>query len=255
MSKNIDPETHLDRTLTFDTFISADCNRFARSAAIAVANGSGQLFNPLYIYGGSGRGKTHLLNATGNYAITKDPSLRIRYVTAGEFAEEFSKAKSQCRTTEFNRCYRELDMLLVDDIQMLSGEDDASEQFRRTFCTLLWANKSVVVTADVAPQRLDEFGSELLSRLEAGLAVDVKAPDSDTLISILRMHALNGSWRIPDGILSLIASSCETPTSMGRFMEQTRTSLLTMDDELGRMSESLEEIRSMARSIGKNPSK
>ena len=95
MCKNIDPETHLDRTLTFDTFISADCNRFARSAAIAVANGSGQLFNPLYIYGGSGRGKTHLLNATGNYATTKDPSLRIRYVTAGEFAEEFSKAKSQ----------------------------------------------------------------------------------------------------------------------------------------------------------------
>ncbi|WP_055428301.1 DnaA/Hda family protein [Bifidobacterium aesculapii] len=255
MSENIDPETHLDRTLTFDTFIPADCNRFARSAAIAVANGSGQLFNPLYIYGGSGRGKTHLLNATGNYAIVKDPSLRIRYVTAGEFTEEFSKAKSQWRTTEFNRCYRELDMLLVDDIQMLSGEDDASEQFRRTFCTPLWANKSVVVTAEVAPQRLDEFGSDLLSRLEAGLAVDVKAPDSDALISILRMHASNDSLRIPDGILRLIASSCEVPTSIDRFMEQTRTSLLTMDDELGRMSESLEEIRSMMRSIGKNPSK
>ena len=146
-------------------------------------------------------------------------------------------------------------MLLVDDIQMLSGEYDASEQFRRTFCTLLWANKSVVVTADVAPQRLDEFGSELLSRLEAGLAVDVKAPDSDTLISILRMYASNDILRIPDGILRLIASSCEVPTSIDRFMEQTRASLLTMDDELGRMSESLEEIRSMMRSIGKNPSK
>lgn len=254
MSGNIDSETHLDGALTFDAFVPGDCNRFARTAALAVADGSGQCFNPLYIYGGSGVGKTHLLHAIGNYAIARDPTLKVRYVVAGDFSEEFAEAQSQRRTAEFNHCYHDLDMLLVDDIQSLNGHDDASEQFRRTFCTLSWANKSIVVTSDVAPQRLGAFGTDLISRLQAGLAVDLKAPDRDTIVRILRMYAVRGGWRIPDGVFDLIGASCEAPTNMGRFMELTRTSLFEMKDRLRGMDDSLKEMGDAVKAIKWNSS-
>lgn len=250
MNGSIDSETHLDGTLTFDTFVPGDCNRFARTAALAVADGSGQCFNPLYIYGGSGVGKTHLLHAIGNYALAGNPTLKVRYVTAVDFSEDFIEAQSQQRTVEFNRRYRDLDLLLVDDIQSLIGEDDVSEQFRRTFCTLSWANKSIVVTSDVAPQRLGVLGADLVSRLQSGLAVDVKAPDCDTLVRILRMYATRGDWAIPDGVLELIGAACEAPTNMSRFMELTRTSLLKMGDQLRKMDDSLDEIRGTLRNVG-----
>ncbi|MBT1171861.1 ATP-binding protein [Bifidobacterium sp. MA2] len=255
MSGNIDSGTLLDGALTFDTFVPGDCNRFARTAALAVADDSGQCFNPLYIYGGSGVGKTHLLHAIGNYAIARNPTLKVRYVTAGDFSEEFVEAQSQRRTAEFSRCYRNLDILLVDDVQSLIGEDDALEQFRRTFCTLSWANKSIVVASDVAPWRLDVFGSDLVSRLQAGLAVDVKAPDRDTLVRILRMYAVRGGWKIPDGVFDLIGASCEVPTNMDRFMELTRTTLFEMKDRLRGMNDSLNEIRGALRNVGGGSSK
>ncbi|NMM99323.1 chromosomal replication initiator protein DnaA [Bifidobacterium olomucense] len=207
---NRDPETHLNKNFTFDSFVPGDSNRFARTVALAVAEGSGQDFNPLCIYGGSGLGKTHLLNAIGNYALVKDPSLKVRYVTSEEFTNEFIDAlqnpnQSQGQIAEFNRRYRQVDVLLIDDIQFLGGKEATLDQFFHTFNSLHQANKRIVIASDVAPKNLKGFEARLISRFESGLTVDVKPPDLETRIAILRMIAsMNGS-KIPNDVLDLIA--------------------------------------------------
>ncbi len=205
-----DPETHLNKNATFDTFVPGDSNRFARTVALAVAEGSGRDFNPLCIYGSSGLGKTHLLNAIGNYALVKDPKLKVKYVTSEEFTNEFIEAlqnpnQSQGQIAEFNRRYREVDVLLIDDIQFLGGKEATLEQFFHTFNSLYQANKRIVIASDVAPKNLKGFEARLISRFDAGLTVDVKPPDLETRIAILRMMSeMNGS-NIPNDVLDLIA--------------------------------------------------
>lgn len=207
---SLDPETHLNKNATFDTFVPGDSNRFARTVALAVAEGSGRDFNPLCIYGGSGLGKTHLLNAIGNYALVKDPTLKVRYVTSEEFTNEFIEAlqnpnQSQGQIAEFNRRYREVDVLLIDDIQFLGGKEATLEQFFHTFNSLYQANKRIVIASDVAPKNLKGFEARLISRFDAGLTVDVKPPDLETRIAILRMMSeMNGS-NVPNDVLDLIA--------------------------------------------------
>ncbi|PLS25736.1 chromosomal replication initiator protein DnaA [Bifidobacterium imperatoris] len=207
---NLDPETHLNKNFTFDSFVPGDSNRFARTVALAVAEGSGQDFNPLCIYGGSGLGKTHLLNAIGNYALVKDPNLKVRYVTSEEFTNEFIDAlqnpnQSQGQIAAFNRRYRQVDVLLIDDIQFLGGKEATLDQFFHTFNSLHQANKRIVIASDVAPKNLKGFEARLISRFESGLTVDVKPPDLETRIAILRMIAsMNGS-KIPSDVLDLIA--------------------------------------------------
>ncbi|KFI49536.1 chromosomal replication initiation protein [Bifidobacterium biavatii DSM 23969] len=205
-----DPQTHLNKNATFDTFVPGDSNRFARTVALAVAEGSGRDFNPLCIYGGSGLGKTHLLNAIGNYALVKDPTLKVRYVTSEEFTNEFIEAlsdtnKSQGQIAEFNRRYREVDVLLIDDIQFLGGKEATLEQFFHTFNALYQANKRIVIASDVAPKNLKGFEARLISRFESGLPVDVKPPDLETRIAILRMMASMNHTNIPNDVLDLIA--------------------------------------------------
>ena len=205
-----DPQTHLNKNATFDNFVPGESNRFARTVALAVAEGSGRDFNPLCIYGGSGLGKTHLLNAIGNYALAKDPSLKVRYVNSEEFTNEFIDAlqnstRSQGQIAEFNRRYREVDVLLIDDIQFLGGKDQTLEQFFHTFNALHQANKRIVIASDVAPKNLKGFEARLISRFDSGLTVDVKPPDLETRIAILRMMASNNHYSIPNDALDLIA--------------------------------------------------
>lgn len=205
-----DPETHLNKNATFDTFVPGDSNRFARTVALAVAEGSGKDFNPLCIYGGSGLGKTHLLNAIGNYALVKDSSLKVRYVTSEEFTNEFIEAlqtpnQSQGQIAAFNRRYREVDVLLIDDIQFLGGKEATLEQFFHTFNALYQAGKRIVIASDVAPKNLKGFEARLISRFESGLTVDVKPPDLETRIAILRMMASMNHSNIPNDVLDLIA--------------------------------------------------
>ncbi|WEV72423.1 chromosomal replication initiator protein DnaA [Bifidobacterium sp. ESL0790] len=205
-----DPETHLNKNATFDTFVPGDSNRFARTVALAVAEGSGKDFNPLCIYGGSGLGKTHLLNAIGNYALVKDRNLKVRYVTSEEFTNEFIEAlqnpnQSQGQIAAFNRRYRQVDVLLIDDIQFLGGKEATLEQFFHTFNALYQANKRIVIASDVAPKNLKGFASRLISRFESGLTVDVKPPDLETRIAILRMMASVNHSNIPNDVLDLIA--------------------------------------------------
>ena len=222
----LDPETHLNKNATFDTFVPGDSNRFARTVALAVAEGSGHDFNPLCIYGGSGLGKTHLLNAIGNYALVKDPNLKVRYVTSEEFTNEFIEAladtnQSSGQIKEFNRRYREVDVLLIDDIQFLSGKDATLEQFFHTFNTLHQANKRIVIASDVPPKDLQGFNERLISRFESGLTVDVKPPDLETRIAILRMIATMNGSNIPNDVFNLIA-------------EVAKYFYLTFDDIVGR---------------------
>lgn len=205
-----DPQTHLNKNATFDTFVPGDSNRFARTVALAVAEGSGRDFNPLCIYGGSGLGKTHLLNAIGNYALVKDPRLKVRYVNSEEFTNEFIEAlqnssQSQGQIAEFNRRYREVDVLLIDDIQFLGGKEATLEQFFHTFNALHQANKRIVIASDVAPKNLKGFESRLISRFDSGLTVDIKPPDLETRIAILRMMASMNHSNIPNDVLDLIA--------------------------------------------------
>ena len=207
---DLDPQTHLNKNATFDTFVPGDSNRFARTVALAVAEGSGRDFNPLCIYGGSGLGKTHLLNAIGNYALVKDPALKVRYVTSEEFTNEFIEAlqnpnQSQGQIAEFNRRYREVDVLLIDDIQFLGGKEATLEQFFHTFNSLYQASKRIVIASDVAPKNLRGFEARLISRFESGLTVDVKPPDLETRIAILRMIASMNQTVIPNDVLDLIA--------------------------------------------------
>ncbi|RSX54536.1 chromosomal replication initiator protein DnaA [Bifidobacterium dolichotidis] len=209
----LDPDTHLNKNATFDNFVPGDSNQFARTVALAVAEGSGRDYNPLCIYGGSGLGKTHLLNAIGNYALVKDPSLKVRYVTTEEFTNEFiesirpegSDAKPM---SEFNHRYRSVDVLLIDDIQFLSGKSQTMEQFFHTFNTLQQANKRIVIASDVAPKKLKDFEDRLISRFESGLVVDVKPPKLETRIAILRMMAETNGVTVPRDVLDMIAEHC-----------------------------------------------
>ena len=188
----MDPETHLNKNATFDTFVPGDSNRFARTVALAVAEGSGQDFNPLCIYGGSGLGKTHLLNAIGNYALVKDPTLKVRYVTSEEF------------TNEFNRRYRQVDVLLIDDIQFLGGKEATLEQFFHTFNSLYQASKRIVIASDVAPKNLKGFAQPLITRLQSGIVVSLNAPSLETRTAILRMTATMHGYDIPAEAIDLL---------------------------------------------------
>ena len=205
----LDPETHLNKNATFDTFVPGDSNRFARTVALAVAEGSGQDFNPLCIYGGSGLGKTHLLNAIGNYALVKDPTLKVRYVTSEEFTNEFIDAlqnpsQSQGRIAEFNRRYRQVDVLLIDDIQFLGGKEATLEQFFHTFNSLYQAGKRIVIASDVAPKNLKGFQQPLIARLQSGIVVGLNAPSLETRTAILRMTATMHGYDIPAETIDLL---------------------------------------------------
>ncbi|PJM74502.1 chromosomal replication initiator protein DnaA [Bifidobacterium simiarum] len=225
-----DEETHLNRNATFGTFVPGDSNRFARQVALAVAEAPGRAFNPLCIYGGSGLGKTHLLNAIGNYALSEDPSLKVRYVNSEEFTNEFieslqGEAQANGLIAEFNRRYREVDVLLIDDIQFLGGKEATLEQFFHTFNALHDANKQIVIASDVAPKNLKGFEARLISRFDSGLSVDVKPPDRETRVAILRMKAEIGGLNIPNDVLDLIA---EQVTDNIRELEGALTRVTAM---------------------------
>lgn len=207
-----DEKSHLNKDATFDNFVPGESNRFARAAAFAVSEAPGNSYNPLFIYGGSGLGKTHLLNAIGNYALNLYPDLKVRYVNSEEFTNEFIEAVKEGagndgQITEFNRRYREVDLLLIDDIQFLGGKTGTLETFFHTFNALYNANKQIVVASDVAPKLLQNFEQRLISRFEMGLTVDVQPPNQETRIAILRMKASTSKLKleVPMEVLDLIA--------------------------------------------------
>ena len=194
----------------FDTFVIGASNRFAHAAAVAVAEAPAKAYNPLFIYGDSGLGKTHLLHAIGHYAISLYPGIRVRYVNSEEFTNDFINSIGEGKAGAFQRRYREVDVLLIDDIQFLQGKEQTMEEFFHTFNTLHNANKQVVITSDLPPKQLNGFEDRMRSRFEWGLITDVQPPDLETRIAILRKKAGSTNLYAPDDVLSYIGSKIST---------------------------------------------
>jgi chromosomal replication initiator protein len=190
----------------FDTFVIGSSNRFAHAAAVAVAEQPARAYNPLFIYGGSGLGKTHLLHAIGHYTRTLYSGTRVRYVSSEEFTNEFINSIRDDKAASFQRRYRDVDVLLVDDIQFLSGKVQTQEEFFHTFNTLHNANKQIVVTSDLPPKQLPDFEDRMRSRFEWGLITDIQPPDLETRIAILRKKSVQERLQAPPEVLEYIAS-------------------------------------------------
>ena len=201
-----DNQSRLNTKYSFDNFVIGSSNRFSHAAAVAVAEAPAKAYNPLFIYGGSGLGKTHLLHAIGHYAISLFKGCRVRYVSSEEFTNDFINAIANNRAPEFQARYREVDILLIDDIQFLQGKDSTQEAFFHTFNTLHDHNKQVVVTSDLPPKQLTGFEDRMRSRFEWGLITDVQAPDLETRIAILRKKAASERIDINDDVVELMAS-------------------------------------------------
>ena len=199
-------ESRLNAKYSFDSFVIGSSNRFSHAAAVAVAEAPAKAYNPLFIYGGSGLGKTHLLHAIGHYAQHLYKGIRVRYVSSEEFTNDFINAIANNRGAEFQARYREVDILLIDDIQFLQGKDSTQEAFFHTFNTLHDHNKQVVVTSDLPPKQLTGFEDRMRSRFEWGLTTDVQAPDLETRIAILRKKAASEAIDIGDDVVEYMAS-------------------------------------------------
>ncbi|KGM13286.1 chromosomal replication initiation protein [Cellulomonas bogoriensis 69B4 = DSM 16987] len=207
--QNVEP-ARLNPKYLFETFVIGSSNRFAHAAAVAVAEAPAKAYNPLFIYGDSGLGKTHLLHAIGHYAFSLYPGVRVRYVNSEEFTNDFINSISEGRAGAFQRRYRDVDLLLIDDIQFLQGKEQTMEEFFHTFNTLHNANKQVVITSDLPPKQLNGFEDRMRSRFEWGLITDVQPPDLETRIAILRKKAGNENLQAPDDVLEYIASKIST---------------------------------------------
>ncbi|WP_291382712.1 chromosomal replication initiator protein DnaA [Demequina sp.] len=200
-------DPHLNPRYTFDTFVPGSSNRFAHAAALAVAESPGKTYNPLFIYGDSGLGKTHLLHAIGHYTRQIKPQTRVRYVNSEEFTNDFINSIRDDRSLTFKRTYREVDVLLVDDIQFLQGKEQTLEEFFHTFNALHNAGKHVVITSDVSPRHLNGIEERMRTRFEWGLMTDVQPPDLETRIAILRKKAQADDVQAPPDVLEYIASN------------------------------------------------
>ncbi|MCU1551217.1 MAG: chromosomal replication initiator protein dnaA [Glaciihabitans sp.] len=199
-------DSRLNPKYSFDNFVIGASNRFAHAAAVAVAEAPAKAYNPLFIYGESGLGKTHLLHAIGHYAQSLYPGIRVRYVSSEEFTNDFINSIANNRASVFQSRYREIDILLIDDIQFLQGKDSTQEAFFHTFNTLHDHNKQVVITSDLPPKHLTGFEDRMRSRFEWGLITDVQAPDLETRIAILRKKAQNEKLQVGNDILEYMAS-------------------------------------------------
>src|SRR3954466_4515700 len=199
-------DTRLNAKYSFDNFVIGQSNRFAHAAAVAVAEAPAKAYNPLFIYGDSGLGKTHLLHAIGHYAMSLYPGIRVRYVSSEEFTNDFINSIANNRGSLFQAAYRNYDILLSHDIQFLQGKAETQEAFFLTFNTLHDHNKQVVITSDLPPKHLTGFEDRMRSRFEWGLITDVQAPDLETRIAILRKKAQNDKLQVPDDILEFIAT-------------------------------------------------
>jgi chromosomal replication initiator protein len=199
-------DTRLNPKYTFDNFVIGTSNRFAHAAALAVAESPAKAYNPLFIYGGSGLGKTHLLHAIGHYAQGIFPSIQVRYVSSEEFTNDYINAIALGQMPQFNRRYREVDLLLIDDIQFLGGKDATQDTFFHTFNTLHEHGKQVVITSDVPPKQLVGFEERMRSRFGWGLITDIQVPDLETRIAILRKKVALEDLGVSDDVLEYIAS-------------------------------------------------
>jgi chromosomal replication initiator protein len=205
-SQPADGSSRLNPRYTFESFVQGSSNRFAHAAAFAVAEVPANAYNPLFIYGNSGLGKTHLLHAIGNYVQQYWPAKKVRYVSSEVFTNDFINAIQTNTSFNFQAKYRQVDVLLIDDIQFLQGKKETQESFFATFNALHEQGKQVVITSDVSPKLLNSFDERMRSRFEWGLMTDIQAPELETRIAILRKKAENDKIRVSDEILDYMAA-------------------------------------------------
>ena len=195
---------------TFSTFVVGDNNSFAHAAALAVAQSPGRSYNPLFLYGGVGLGKTHLLHAIGHYALEENPRLKVSYLSSEKFTNKYIDAIQNNELAKFRRTYRKTDILLIDDIQFLAGKERIQEEFFHTFNALHEAHKQIVMTCDRPANEIKNLENRLVSRFEWGLVTDMQPPDYETRLAILRKKAASINIQVPEDIVTFLAKRIRT---------------------------------------------
>ena len=203
-------ETYLNPRYTFETFVIGHSNRFAQAASQAVAKDPGKAYNPLFLYGGVGLGKTHLMHAIGHHVLKSNPRARILYTTSEKFINEFIDSLRFEKMNQFRQKYRNLDCLLIDDIQFLVNKESSQEEFFYTFNTLYDSRKQIVITSDRPPKEIPTLQERLITRFEWGVVADIQAPELETRIAILRDKADAENLFVPDDVLLFLASHIRT---------------------------------------------
>jgi chromosomal replication initiator protein len=204
------PQNMLNPKYTFDTFVIGSGNRFAHAASLAVAEAPAKAYNPLFIYGGVGLGKTHLMHAIGHYVIDHNPNAKVVYLSSEKFTNEFINSIRDNKAVDFRNKYRSVDVLLIDDIQFLAGKEQTQEEFFHTFNTLHEESKQIVISSDRPPKEIPTLEDRLRSRFEWGLITDITPPDLETRIAILRKKAKAEGLDIPNEVMLYIANQIDT---------------------------------------------
>lgn len=203
-------DIQLNSRYTFDTFVIGSGNQMAHAAAMAVSDEPGVLYNPLFFYGGVGLGKTHLMHAIGHQLLENDPKTRVKYVTSEAFTNDFINSIQKNKTEEFHEKYRNVDLLLVDDVQFFADKEATQEEFFHTFEALYNAQKQIVLTSDRLPNEIPKLQERLVSRFKWGLSIDITPPNLETRIAILREKAQADNVEIPDETLEYIANRIDS---------------------------------------------
>lgn len=199
----------LNTRYTFDNFVVGKGNELAHAACLAVAKKPGEVYNPLFIYGGVGLGKTHLMQAVGNYILNENKNKKVLYVTSEKFTNDFIQLVQQGEAKKFKEKYRSIDVLLIDDIQFLAGKEQTQEEFFHTFNTLHQENKQIIISSDRPPKAIPALEQRLISRFEWGMIVDVNAPDLETRIAIIGAKMKEKNFSLSDEIIKIIATSVQ----------------------------------------------
>jgi len=210
VSEGILKEKNLNLRYTFDSFVVGNGNQFAQAAAIAVANSPATTYNPLFIYGGTGLGKTHLLNAIGHHAITKNTAQKVCYITSEKFTNDLIGSIRYQKTSSFRERYRNVDVLLLDDVQFLAGKERTQEEFFHTFNSLHESKKQIVLTSDKFPKEIPGLEERLRSRFEWGLIADIQPPDTETKVAIVEKKALLNNMALPSDVAFFLASNVKS---------------------------------------------
>ena len=203
-------ESNLNSKFVFETFVIGNSNRFAHAAAQAVANNPAHAYNPLFLYGGVGLGKTHLMHAIGNRIKQNNPSMKVLYTTSEKFTNEIINSIQNKTTEAFRQKYRNIDCLIIDDIQFLKGKEQTQVEFFHTFNALKDANKQIIISSDRPPREIETLEDRLRSRFDQGLTADIQPPDLETRMAILRTKAASDNIQMPNDVITLLATNIAT---------------------------------------------